>query len=93
MGQRLDLGEGIRYSSDSFDLRGTEAAWLTIGTVIHEALSPSHDASIEIEILTILAVRGAIASGHDAIARGHVYLEHFPSWRAALREEDIPEGE
>lgn len=82
----MDLGEGIEYSSDTFDTTGTEAEWLTIATTVHEALSPSYDASVEIDIEVILALRGAIADGHDAVARGHVYLEHFPPWKDAVRE-------
>lgn len=90
-GKRLDLGEGIRYSSDGLGLMGGEASWLTIGTIIHDALSPSYDASIEIEILTVFGVRGASASGHDVVALGHIYLEHFPSWKDTLREGDVPD--
>lgn len=89
--KRLDLGEGIRYSSDGFELMGGQASWLTIGTIIHDALSPSYDAGIETEILTVFGVMGASASGHDVVARGHVYLEHFPHWKDALREGDVPD--
>ncbi len=89
-GKRLDLGEGIRYSSNGFEQMGGEASWLTIGTIIDDALSPNYNARFEIEILTVFGVRGASASGHDVVARGHVYLEHFPSWKDALREGNLP---